>query len=207
MKKLLVIAFVLLTAICAAQVPSPSTPQLIGVKYEGLDGIDRGTNTLQGIDYSHHEIHAGKHFYYQDAVTLASAASQTYVIKTPNTTEWAHLTFQFDGSAITTFELYEGSQYVASGSVSLAINNDRNSANVSSTTIYKGSVASGTIGTLIRNFKGGAAQGAVRAGSTSRADDELILKQNTTYLFRAISGTADNLVNVKFMWYTHTNKN
>ena len=42
--------------------------------------IDPSTNSLQVIDYEHHEVHAGSHYFYADGVTLASAGTQLYLI-------------------------------------------------------------------------------------------------------------------------------
>lgn len=59
----------------------------------GAIRIDSVTNTLQTIDYSHHEVHAGSHFMYTDSVTLGNGGTQDYMIVTPNTMKWAHMTF------------------------------------------------------------------------------------------------------------------
>ena len=32
--------------------------------------VDNTTHTLQTIDYEHHEIHAGSHFFYTDSATF-----------------------------------------------------------------------------------------------------------------------------------------
>lgn len=37
------------------------------------------------------------------------------------------------------------------------------------------------------------------------ASNEVILKQNSKYLIRFTSGTADNLCNLLLEWYEHTN--
>ena len=100
---------------------------------------DDATWTLQTIDYEHHEIHAGSHFFYTDAVTLANAAVQDYLITTPDTAKWAHLIFSATGSAITTIQLYEGSD--KDGTTPQTIfNSDRNSLKTSVLTLYKGKI-------------------------------------------------------------------
>ena len=167
--------------------------------------IDLTTGAVETIDYAHHEIHAGSHFMYTDAVTLGEAGVQNYLITTPNTTKWAHMIFVMDGSAITTFELYEATN---KGGTTLQTvgNSNRNSTTVATTTIHKGLTGGDSDGTLIHKFAGGSATNQSKDSSSTRNDEELVLKQNTKYILRVTSGTASNLTNVKLAWYEHTNK-
>ena len=48
--------------------------------------------------------------------------------------------------------------------------------------------------------------GSKSVGGTSSREDELILKQNTTYCRSFTSTVASNLVNFKASWYEHTNR-
>jgi hypothetical protein len=167
--------------------------------------IDNTTHTLQIIDYEHHEIHAGSHFYYTDSVTLASAGTQDYLITTPNTTKWAHLIFLASGSAITQVQIYEGSD--KNGTTPQTIfNSNRNSETAATVTIHKGTSGGSTDGTLIWQRKSGAAAGASRSGMEASRSAEKILKQNTKYIIRITSGTNDNLTNIQLDWYEHINK-
>lgn len=52
--------------------------------------LDKGTHSLMTVDYEHHEIHAGSHYFYSDSVELGSAATQVYMFTTPNTTKWSY---------------------------------------------------------------------------------------------------------------------
>ena len=114
----------------------------------GAIRIDSVTNTLQTIDYSHHEVHAGSHFMYTDSVTLGNGGTQDYMIVTPNTTKWAHMTFYLDGSAITQWQLYEASD--KNGTTEQTVgNNNRNSTTVNTTKVYKGTNGGSTDGTLV----------------------------------------------------------
>jgi hypothetical protein len=167
--------------------------------------LDRITRALNVIDYAHHEIHAGSHFLYTDAITLGAAATQDYLITVPDTTKWPHIIFILDGSAITQFDLYEDTD--KNGTTLQTVgNSNRNSANVAGVTVHKGTEGGSTDGTLIHTYKGGSATNQARGNAGTRNDEELILKQNTKYILRATSGTAGNLVNVNLSWYEHTNK-
>jgi hypothetical protein len=169
-------------------------------------GVDQSTNSLYTIDHAHHEIHEGDHFFYTDCLTLASAGAQDYLITTPNTTKWTHLSFSAHGSAITEIKFFEASD--KSGTTAQTIvNNNRNSTKASANTLHKGTSGGTTDGTQIWCSKGGSATGASsREGISSGQDTEIILKQNTKYILRITSGTNDNLVNLALAWYEHTNK-
>ena len=167
--------------------------------------LDRTTRALNIIDYAHHEIHAGSHFLYTDAISLNAAGSQDYLITVPDTTKWPHMIFILGGSAITQFDLYEGTD--KNGTTPQIVgNSNRNSANLAGVTIHKGTSGGSTDGTLIHTYKGGSATNQSRGGTGTRNDEELILKQNTKYILRITSGTASNLINVNLSWYEHTNK-
>lgn len=166
--------------------------------------IDASTHSLQVIDYEHHEIHGGSAYFYTDSVELGNAGVQDYLLTTPDTTAWAHLTFQITGSAITQVQVYEAAG--KSGTTAQTTqNHNRNSANTSGLTIHKGTSGSGD-GTLIWQRKSGSAQGQSRTGVEATHTGEIILKQNTKYIFRITSGTAANLTNALFDWYEHTNR-
>lgn len=165
--------------------------------------VDNATNSIQTIDYAHHEIHAGSHFIYTDSVELGEA-SQDYLITTPDTTKWAHMMFVLDASAIGQFRLYEGADRDGT-TLQTVGNNDRNSSVAAGVTIHKGTSGGTTDGTLINQYKGGSATNQSKGESGSRNDEEIILKQNTRYILRITAFAAETLCNVKLEWYEHTN--
>lgn len=168
--------------------------------------MDKFTRALNTIDYEHHEIHDGSHFFYTNPVALASGDTQCYLFTTPNTTKWAHLTFEATGSAITDIRLLEGGDRIGD-IVATPFNSDRNSGTTSGMLLYSSITTEGTTdGTLIWRIKSGAAQGASSSPSIGQRGNEVILKQNTKYLFCFVSGTADNLINLQLNWYEHINK-
>ena len=171
-----------------------------------IAGVDSATRSLQLIDYAHHEIHTGSHFFYTDSVLLASAGTQDYLITTPDTTKWAHMIIVPDGSAITQFQLYEATDKTGTTAQTVQ-NRNRNSVTAAGVTVHKGVSGGSTDGTLIWQYKGGAATGVSSRSSANvtRNNSEIVLKQNTKYILRITSGTNDNLTNVMLDWYEHTN--
>jgi hypothetical protein len=169
-------------------------------------GVDRSTWTLQTIDYEHHEIHAGSHFFLASYTTLASGASATFVVTTPNTTKWAHMVFVVEGTLATSFAVHEGSSGVTGGTAETPINSNRNSATTSTLAILcDPDVAS--LGTQLMGFSAGTGTVPSQAapGSADRSH-EIVLKQNATYTFRITSGANGNVVSWQANWYEHTDK-
>jgi len=149
-----------------------------------LPNEDRATKSLITMDYAHHEIHEGDHFMYTDCLTLASAGTQDYLVTTPNTTKWSHMSFEVSGSAITALDVYEASDKTGT-TLQTIFNNHRNSLNASGNTIHKGTSGGTTDGTKIWCHKAGSSTGAASAtGASSKQDTEIVLKQNTKYIFR-----------------------
>ena len=178
--------------------------------YRSSDGtwqplrLDKSTNSIQTIDYEHHEIHAGSHFFYTDSVELDSAAVQNYLITTPDTTKYAHMIMLATGSAITQIQIYEAGDRNGT-TLQTVFNSDRNSLTAATVTIHKGTSGGTTDGSLVWQRKSGSAAGASRTGMETTRGGEKILKRNTKYIVRITSGTNDNLTNVQFDWYEHIN--
>lgn len=166
-------------------------------------GMDDVTWAMYTVDYAHHEIHAGSHYYVEGVATLASSAILRVRLITPNTTKWAHFLWTISSSNILNTQLYEdASGGMAGGTNVTPLNNNRNSSNTSGMVITSGVGVATDNGKLISQ-----ASWSVRnVGGEQTRDDELILKQNTTYLRVFTSGANDNVVNFKASWYEHTSK-
>jgi len=164
--------------------------------------IDDTTHTLQNIEYEHHEIHSGSHYFicdYDSSIQVSETIE--FVITTSDTTKWAHMVLDFSSTLGVSLEVYEGSTDVVGGTSVTPINNNRNSTNTSSLTIVK-DPTSITDGTRIAGFLAG----ANRQSGFNNREREVILKQNTTYLFRFTSLANNNAVSFCGEWYEHTNK-
>jgi len=189
-------------------VQEDGTPgQLItGVDYvAGKSGVDASTETLQTIDYSHHEVHSGSAFLVWDRKDLSNAAVQDYSIVTPNTTKWPHLILEITSEAEACVQLYEVPTLSADGTPFTAYNKNRNSAKVATTIVNDTPAVTATGTTIIFEDQWGSGK---QVGGGSRGVEEFILKQNTKYLIRITNlTTSSNFISVHFNWYEHTNKN
>ena len=166
--------------------------------------IDGSTGNFTVISREHHEIHEGSAFRYFDSVTLNSSDTIVYLITTPNTTKWSHMTLVIDGTAITSFDIYEGSDKTGTD-IQTVFNANRNSTTSATTTVHKNVSGGTTDGTLFMKYASGTASNQSRGSSSAEFNSEWILKQNTKYLIRITSGTIGNLCNIMLNWYEHTN--
>jgi hypothetical protein len=165
--------------------------------------IDNASHGLICIDHAHHEIHDGNAFRYNDPITLASAATQDYLLTVADTTKWPHYTFSVDGTAITTVEVFEGSDRTGT-TLQSVFNANRNSATTAGMTIHKGTSGGTTDGDSIFKYSSGTSSGSTKMEGVAAYDGERMLKQNTKYIIRITSGTNGNLINLRSEWYEHT---
>lgn len=173
--------------------------------------IDSATHAMETIEYEHHEIHGGSHYFVVGYADLANAHVLDFQWTIPDTTKWIHWTWQIDTESGLLWQVYEGA--VITNPLAAAItprNSDRNSANTSSTTMrYEDQAnlaaanADTNVGgaTLIESGISGAGKDA---GHAIRSH-EIILKQNTVYCLRATANAA-GYINFSMQWYEHTNK-
>lgn len=172
--------------------------------------IDSATRSLQVVSYEHHEIHSGSHFFQSGYQDLAINNVLDFTLQTPNTTKWIHFTFQIETEAETNWFIYEGATATNPLANALTpLNNNRNSATASGATLkyeLQTSLANANADTDVSGAtildSGISGAGKLSGGSATR-DNEIILKQNTLYCFRAIAITA-GYINFDMEWYEHT---
>lgn len=187
--------------------------------------IDGSTNTLQIIDYAHHEIHSGNaytaHF---DITTGATDNHRTAIgFSVPNTTKWIHLIIA--GYASASAEIFiEESPTIDddAGTQATIYNRNRNSGNTSGilslegtpvanevTTFTEAQIAGAnySAGTILDHkfIASGSKQSAI--GGDFRGTQEWILDQAGKYLIMIQNRSAtatDHEIHLE--WYEHTDK-
>jgi hypothetical protein len=161
------------------------------------------------IDSAHHEIHEGKTFSVEGSSTVTSGQIVEFILKTPDTTEWTHLTFDYSSNvADFAFIAYEGVTVLTTGSTAITpLNMDRNSSNTSSLGIWRSSGTATTSSTIVYGpyTIGASGNPQQRLGGTQSHQSEKILKQNTWYVFRFTNGTTTQVINFRANWYELTN--
>jgi hypothetical protein len=172
---------------------------------DGL-GRDSSTWTLQTIDYAHHEVHSGSAFWAFVNASLTNGQVMSLALATPDTTKWSHSTISVDATSSATFAITEGTNAPSGGTAFTPRNFNRNSATASGNAALTGYTGSTPI-----TATGGTAIWAEVVGSrgihTSRQNaSEMILKQNTNYLFELTNGSTANNCTILLTWYEHTDK-
>ena len=164
------------------------------------------SNAVGVIPHPHATIHANKHYFVQGFATLDTAGTLFIKIVTPNTNKWSHFIFNITSSGITsTFFDEAATGGMTGGSLVVPRNNNRNALETSGMVITSGVTDATSYTTRLENLKWGAQGFKSVAGGSSSREDELILKQNTTYLRTFTSFTDANIIQYKAIWYEHTN--
>ena len=164
------------------------------------------TQALATDAFAQKMIYAGDHYFMENYTTLNIVAGTLEVaIVTPDTDKWIHITWQIYSSGILTTEFYEGASGITGGNPVTPNNNNRNSSNTSGMTITSG-VACSSDGTLISPIKWGGTAFKSTSGGSGVREDMIILKQNTTYLRKFISGSDSNVIGFKATWFEYTHE-
>jgi hypothetical protein len=160
--------------------------------------VDPSTQSLQVIDYDHHEIHAGSHYFvhgYQD-LSINNVLDMTFV--TPNTTKWIHWTWSIDTEDETLWQVYEGATITNPlANTFTPLNNNRNSANTSAVAVkyeVQSNLAAANADTAVGGATligtGIAGSKVAKVGGSADRSSEIIMKQNTIYCLRATATAA-----------------
>ena len=184
------------------------------------DGV---TNALKVIDYAHHAVHNGSHFFATHTVgAVASGGQVDVIINVPDNGLQdsalgvrAHMIIKVSTTGATRFRILEDGTLLSSSSpasVITAFNSDRSSENESILTILDTGSSEG--GTLIWDERFGNVAGGGRCthstGGGSRGDSEIILGTpgailGNYHLIVENTDTGDNPMEVSIVleWYEH----
>lgn len=169
--------------------------------------IDASTNTLQVIDYDHHEIHSGSHWVCYDLQNVDTTTFK-WQVTTPAGTKYAHMIFNADCTGEMLSLITEGSDRT-DGTALAEINRNRVGTPGVATVIVTHTPTGGTTdgATTIMNHRSGATGSGnktISAGG-ARGGNEFILKPSTKYVI-AVTTYADVWVTLGLDWYEHTDK-
>lgn len=175
----------------------------------GNSAIDEYTGAVITVPFEHHEIHEGDHYFARGYQDLAINNVLDFTLQTPNTAKWLNLTWQIDTENETNWLVYEDA--VATTDLANTFtprNNNRNSSNTSAATLryeLQTSLANANADTDVTGatLLESGISGALRTAGQALRDNEMVLKQNTIYCFRAIA-TAAGFINFTMEWYEHT---
>jgi len=171
-----------------------------------LSQVERTTNAVKVIPYSHAELHSGDHYVYRGYHMVAKAGVKDHLIVTPDSTRWSHMTVGVGvNSSEAVIAIYENPTVTDNGTLGNVVNRNRNYPDNNTTEIYEDPVVVSP-GALLQDAYLGS--GKNLPGSSERDSEEILLRQNTTYLVRITEqNIAATVANFAFDWYEHTNKN
>jgi hypothetical protein len=158
------------------------------------------SGAIEVIDAPHGEIHYGRHFVSSGQEVLGLAATKIFLITTPNSEVYTHITppkLRSTGESNVAF--YEEPTTSAAGSVVGMFNRNRNSDNVNASVLTVAPTVSNN-GTKIFEQHIGSGQ---NGQGESRGESEFVLKPNTKYLIIITSEAASNDVSWVIDWYEH----
>lgn len=182
------------------------TSSLLRDKTGTVAKLDATTGAIETIDYAHHEIHSGSHFFYTDYDSdVDTGAPKYYRITTIDRANWSHLILTLYSEGAGTWELFENPTVNNAGSTATVFNSNRNSS-TTATLVVATDPTSTADGTRMKVWRTGSGTTAPsRVGTESRNDIEIILKQNEDY-FLKFTPDADNAkTKIELEWYEHTN--
>lgn len=172
-----------------------------------IDGpTDPTSSAITTIELPHHEVHEGSYYRAGMNYTLSNGQVAGFALTTPNTTKWAHITWELNCSADGTFTVLEDVTSFSGGGTITPLAHNRNIVSPSGAVCMRGNTAADLItptggGTIINSVLS-----TGKGSSVSRASGaEIVLKQNSKYLFQYTNGTSVNIVDLAFEWYEHNN--
>jgi hypothetical protein len=168
--------------------------------------MDTTTRELVTLLREHHMVHEGNLYRISD-VQNVNTTTLKWMLTTPNTTKWMHMTFPFECTGEMTMLITEGADRTGTNLLT-AVNRNRNSGNTATLVVHRAYSDGSTDGatTILTSRVGatGIAPSKTLAVSGTRAESEWILKQNTKYIV-SVTTYADVYVTARFDWYEHTN--
>ena len=184
--------------------------------------IDGSTNSLQTIEYEHHEIHQGSTFsVHIDNTTANTNDHRTLVgFETPDNTKWLHMVFTASASSAAEVFLVEGVTIDDDeGTEIVALDRNRNTANTSTILSLQNPAVAGSVTWMLEAEIADATFSYVRIldhaqlvagsgpkalGGTARATREWILDQGIKYAIWVQNvGASVNLHEIHLDWYEH----
>lgn len=162
--------------------------------------LDGKTEIIPVLNFEENKIHNGDHYFYNDKVSLGDGGTQTYLLTTPDSTNWIHLEIEWSSTLDSQITLAESADRNGTTPQDTYCS-DRNNANVPDLEIHKSTSGGTTDGTTIYTW----CEGTDTTTGNPNCFGKIILKQNTKYLITLTSATASNDISLLLKWIEHTN--
>ena len=157
--------------------------------------FDNYYKCLVTVDMPHHQVHEGEAYFVDDYQTGKTAVC--YAMTVPAVGQY-HFVWGFQASDAFSMNLFEGATLSASGAALTKYNSNRNSANTSALAVSTAPAISSP-GTIIKRAIINSGVGTADFGGSTREEQEINLKNSTTYLLSASGSSAG--VHLRMYWY------
>lgn len=165
-----------------------------------LDEVS-GASTV--IDYSHHEIHEGDHYFVEDFETLGSGAAVEFGV-IAGATKQAHMLFDLQATGQTEFTSYKVGSFDSDGTEVISVCSNTTCASNGETKVYRNPTVA-DYGTIMNSRAFGLALTPSKIeGGAVRGEAEIVLGTTGTFIYRIKSQSAGNIVSYHGNWYEHT---
>ena len=159
-----------------------------------------GKECVPTFDIEHMEIHEGEHFFVTDIdIDIDAAGPKYWRITTPNSNTVMHFTFRVVSKDAAVIQLYENPTIDAAGTGLTIYNNNRNSSDTSTATVFKDTTITGE-GTLLISERLASGVNGRGGGILNRAN-EIILKANEDYNIKVTSDGDNNEATIVMQFY------
>ncbi len=168
-------------------------------------GIHGGTRSMLAMDFNKYAVHSGFHFLSEETNEFVLDEVRYATITTPDSEKEIFTKCGVSGTALTTMEFYEEpTGGMAGGTAYTPINSNRKSSNVSDVIVNRGVTAPTDNGDILfrRTVGSSATPSKVNPGD-AESDTGMILKRNTIYLIKIISGAGSNYINCRLSFVEH----
>lgn len=178
---------------------------------ERIASLDHSTNSLQVMDYPHHEIHNGTNYRASWTQNVGSGNSISLSITTPASGPQCHILFSVASGKSCNIAIYEDTEITANtGNTVTPRNSNRNYPDNSQSSV----VANATVNTtgrvqLVDAFVGQPGGGILdpAVGGEIEGRIEWVLGMNKSYTVIVTETAAEaQMMSISFDWYEHTPK-
>ena len=162
--------------------------------------VESGESPLVSINYEHHEMHEGHHYFIKTWIFDDNGAGNInyFSFTTPATETRIHAKTILFADTDIVFNIYENCT-ITDGVAVMGWNNDRDSANTAEL-IALAAPTVVDVGNLMFSGRTGGGRDAV--GVSLSGNYEIIAATNETYCFEIVKQTtADTVIDIDFFWY------
>ena len=162
--------------------------------------IDKTTRALVAIDSATSKTHDGNRYYVSGYDTFDANEAIAFVTTTPDTDTWIHMRFAIQATGATTLNVYKDASADNDGTNILPTNFNANSSNTSVLVVSADPTITDDGTPVYSEAFGYTNTPAQRAPGILTSKAELVLKQDSKYIWYISSDSATNVISYLGYW-------